>query len=116
MRDDAIPLHVRQTAVKNLSASLDVCEGGTLSNLIATQRSLLMAAGGIKARFWKMKEDCTRGILQDAVCRKLASAKAIPIMRSTMSTPPGIIWPTRSAWSRWPIRARRPCWRRNSIS
>ncbi|AOB30105.1 hypothetical protein AKI39_04480 [Bordetella sp. H567] len=70
LRDGTIPLHIRKSAAVNLSASLGVCEGGTLSNLIATERGLLMSAGGIKARFWKMKEDCTRGVLQEAVQEK----------------------------------------------
>uniref|UniRef100_UPI0039EF086E hypothetical protein n=1 Tax=Bordetella sputigena TaxID=1416810 RepID=UPI0039EF086E len=70
--DEAIPRHVRHAVVGNLSEGLGACEGGTLSNLLAAQRALIMSSGGVRARFWKMKEDSIRALLHEAVHQKFS--------------------------------------------
>lgn len=71
IRDTAIPAHVRHAAILNLSGGLDVCdgvdgcEGATLANLVAAERTLIMSAGGIRSRIWQFKELCTRAALQE---------------------------------------------------
>ncbi|WP_427184741.1 hypothetical protein ACL598_04110 [Bordetella bronchialis] len=69
VHDESIPLHIRRAEAINLSDSLAVCGPGTIANLVTAQRALLMSAGGIKARLWKMKDLCARNVLTQAAAQ-----------------------------------------------
>ncbi|ARP80283.1 hypothetical protein CAL12_05175 [Bordetella genomosp. 8] len=75
VHDESIPLALRRATACNLSASLSVCQGGTLSNLLLAQRTLMTSAGGIRARLWKIKDECARALLLEAVHEKFHTRK-----------------------------------------
>ncbi|CAM3475483.1 hypothetical protein BOSP111201_07230 [Bordetella sputigena] len=73
--DASIPLAVRKAAAHNLSENLNVCQGGTLTNLVIAQRDLMMSAGGIRARLWRTKDDCARAVLLETAHEKFHARK-----------------------------------------
>ncbi|OZI26555.1 hypothetical protein CAL26_04315 [Bordetella genomosp. 9] len=75
VHDDSIPLALRRATACNLSTSLSVCQGGTLSNLLLAQRTLMTSAGGMRARLWKIKDECARALLLEAVHEKFHTRK-----------------------------------------